>query len=1037
MDGFATTRRTVLQYGISTLVLGSALPGLSGCSTAAPAEAGPYSVWREVRSALRASRDHSRGRAHALVEEGDLSALHRFVRDEIRLVSRGYDHFRMGGGRQWGSRATLRGGAGTAREKADLLAELVRRMGLEAEVVETPAFPNGDSVAQPFFRDFEQAFDPPIDNAQMTNWRQRLGAQAPNAGAIDIAANAPQADAITSAIREAIGEEVYAGLGLSNDRLGRQRRRTPVVKITSGEGTILYADPVRPDAEIGPWPSDLREYAAEDAEECLPIRLRLTATTTEAPDTPFELVSAEWSADQLAGRQVRIGFRPAGETLGILASRLGNLRAFTPILSVQALDEPGLPDEDTAAIGDGFTLDGDRIEIDETGEVRVNGRAVSQGETPTGLSRHVTRLEAQADASRFPDMRLRLTPRNESGEIVEGLNAADFDITDEGEGVNHLLRAADNAPTILFMADRSLSMPNDYQGETEKMQALADQVADMARRIHPRARVSLKGTNSDLWHHLLQAAESEANLVVYVTDGDRVGDRPDAADLALLGAGPRALIVNVEGDLERLRAGGDNIFDRMAAATGGEAMDAPQDGDTTPIAEAVERLLAEDERAAYTLTYRAPGFQTGERTARVSLGELSANAPYSVAGEARRASRKLASLRLEVDVGGLSATRTLAGHDGTGAITDDDLNAVHGAMFGLHMVAFEGGPPALSTLLDDVITAKLGLEHLDKTIGNPDSSLDAMIGAIEAGFPVLPGELVSLLARTGSLSGRGFSVSNQGLRTVLYSAHPVMNSDRFIKRVDLLPTDRTYVLARNPAEGRRRALGLTLNLNLAEAALFPDSTANRLAGQELRHLGKWAFDYIETDLTEAEEDEWRHLMASQRPYFPYSKSHYIGPADGAALALWIVHQTSANVYGILPDGSGGGRAEKRITRQLSELDQAVAAINLLATAVGAAGAVSGVGGVSLGIAAAYGQRLARLYAAVSMSVILMDASPIAPAVRLAIAGMACEIVKSITLGVFANAGKVAGNAIDTFAAMENIDGIVGLSGGNSPFSCPT
>ncbi|MCR9268290.1 MAG: hypothetical protein NXI03_12035, partial [Alphaproteobacteria bacterium] len=275
-----------------------------------------------------------------------------------------------------------------------------------------------------------------------------------------------------------------------------------------------------------------------------------------------------------------------------------------------------------------------------------------------------------------------------------------------------------------------------------------------------------------------------------------------------------------------------------------------------------------------------------------------------------------------------------------------------------------------------------------------------------------------------------------GLRAVLYSAHPVMGSDRFIKRVDMLPTSRISVLSPDADFRRQRAFELSLDLNLAEAALFDRSTADLLNGHSLTSLGRWGFRYHETNLSSDEEQAWEHLMAQLRPSFPFSKTYYLAPSSGEVPAMWLVDVESANIVGVLEDASGGGSQAERIARELSELDRAISAINLLATAAGAAGALSGVGGVSLGIAAAYGQRLARLYGAVAMSVILMDAGGIAPALRLALAGMACEVVKNITLGVFADAGRIAGLAVTTFSTLENVDGIVGLSGGKSPTACP-
>src|SRR5690606_42039171 len=66
-----------------------------------------YDVWRQVQAALRTSPDHAFARAGVLVAAGDVGALHRFVRDEIRLVSSSATRLRLGDEVRWGARAAL------------------------------------------------------------------------------------------------------------------------------------------------------------------------------------------------------------------------------------------------------------------------------------------------------------------------------------------------------------------------------------------------------------------------------------------------------------------------------------------------------------------------------------------------------------------------------------------------------------------------------------------------------------------------------------------------------------------------------------------------------------------------------------------------------------------------------------------------------------------------------------------------------------------------------------------------------------------
>ena len=146
------------------------------------------------------------------------------------------------------------------------------------------------------------------------------------------------------------------------------------------------------------------------------------------------------------------------------------------------------------------------------------------------------------------------------------------------------------------------------------------------------------------------------------------------------------------------------------------------------------------------------------------------------------------------------------------------------------------------------------------------------------------------------------------------------------------------------------------------------------------------------------------------------------------LAAWAVNRNTGEIIGYLEDGSGGGQTDQRFAQILADLDRAIAAINLLAQAAG--------GGASLGIIAAYGQRLARLYAAVALAILNMDSSNIDPALKRMKAQMSCEVSKALIFGIFSKAGKMAAYAIGFLSALENIQGVTGI-GEPLPYACST
>ena len=1034
------TRRALLgtswKLGVSGLVLAGAGPMLSACGkpddeVIMPSEPGPYAVWREMQAALRQSPDHTKGSAASLVQSGDVQAIHRFVRDEIRLISSQSHRFNFGNTVRYGTRAALRAGAGTAREKAELLADLMRQTGANAEVVEISK-PGRDETAGLFYRDFEQEFDPAFNAGQLGNWRDRLGAPAADAGAVQV--DNSRADEIARELRGLLTDDQFEDIGRGRYD-DRSFGRYPVVRVTQTDGSVMLADPHRPQAELEPWPEGLRPYEeTAEIEHDLDVSVSLSAVMSDNMDEPVEVARADWRADEVTGRQVRIGFKAGVDTLQVLGSRISDLRAFTPILKIQALDGEEIDPERQFAMGDTVTLEGDRIRLTDSGDVLINGQDTGRGEA-SGLSGSVASVEMEVDASTYPDMRVRVWPRNAGGEMVEGLNAADFALLDAGESVSHVLKSRDIAPRILFLADDSLSMPAAFRGdEAPEMRRLQREVEAIAKTVHPNASVTVKQTGSSLWTELLKASDEPYNLVVYATDGDVTDARPDEAGLAKLRAGPRTLIMDVDGELiSRPNAVTSAIFNELAEATGGQAVSVVE-GDTSEVERVINAFLESDEAISpYQLTYRAAGGDSGDtRQAELALDRLAAQASYVVpAAELRGRARKLVAMKLTVNVGGNEVTHVLCGHSGEGEVTEEDLNSLHGALLASHIIAFEGPSPSLSTLLDDVLTAKLSIEELDRATAEEPTDVNALVDKLEEGFDVLPGELATFLARAGKLSGDDFATAEHGLRTVLFSSHAVVNSDRYIKRVDIMPLSEAAVLTPSRERLVEVAFKSSATLAMGEATMFPTSTVSLLEGKTLAPISLRRFR--DAGMSVERVDEWDAFEERISYPFSFPGALHFAAEDGSVLASWTIKKETGEVYAMLADGSGGGSAEERMMRDLQELDRIIALINLIAMMAGAAGAVSGLGGVSLGIVAAYGQRLARVYAAVSMAIILMDDRGIAPAVKLAIAGMACEVVKAISLGVFAGAGKSADTAVTIFAASENY---IGMAGGSTPFSCP-
>lgn len=1025
------SRRALLgtswKLGITSVVVGGFPAALSGCKKeeALPAvEPGPFSVWREVQAALRVSPDHSSGRAAQLVAANDLEGLHRFVRDEIRLISNRKDSFRYGYEAYVGTRAALRAGAGTAPEKAEILVELVRQTGREARVVNADN-PAENETKDIFYRSYEQPFEPDFSKAKLKDWKRRLGHPANDPPPPTIEEQAGEIDGLVPELMRKLDDDTKAKIARP-DLSYKGTGGLPVVEITEADGTRYYADPIRPNGEFKTWPEGTHASTFRKMGRGSQVRVTLSAVMSDDLDNHVELVQGQWSTHDLAGRQLRIGFKAAMDSVAMLGARIGDVRTFSPVLALQALDGEEIEPDRKFALGDAFTLEGDRITVSENGEILKNGEKLPDS-TPSGFAGRVRSVSVEAVSSDFPDVRLKVMPRDENGMLVDGLTAGDFGITDQGAEAEVRLQNTSVAPHILFLADDSLSMPRVFRGKNATaMKALSDRVEAAAKAIHPDAKVSVFGTNSSLWNNLAKYAQGDYSLIVYATDGD-VNDRANDDVLERLQNGPKTIMMDVEAKLQiRRERDPDNVMDAMARATGGEAVNATED-DLSGIEAVMQRYLDSGEAdLPYLLTYRAPDQSAGEHTVKTKIGAASGQAVYTLPN-VQRFGKKIAGIYVTVKTPHGSVTRPIAGYDGQSEkVSAEDFGAIHGAMFGSHLIAFEGAAPSISTLMDDVLKAKLSVEDLYKASQEHPDSADEMVSVLEEGVAYLPGELATFMARTMPGSGKDYCFSEQGLRTVYYSEHPIIGTDKFVRKLDIMPLSKTYTLAKDQDTAIKKSMLSSLRLANGETALFSTSTRSLLQGSELM---KFDLQKAREEVSEEEWNEWYAFVKEARSRFPRGAVHFTA-ADYQSLASWSVDLETGEVYGLLSDGSGGGAQEERIKRQLKEIDEIISALNLLIMVVGWTGAIGGIAGASLGIVAAYGQRLARLYAAVSVTIILMDASGIAPAVQKVIAGMACEIAKAIGLAMFASVGKLASAAVDLLTIYEN------TGGENSPLSCP-
>ncbi len=1004
---------------------GTEPPGDGGTDAGVEPDAGttadptPFDVYRGLRDALRASPDHLPARAARLVEEGDPERIFELVRDEILVYP---THFvRMGADevlhvQLFGPRATLRGGAGSPRDKVELLRELYERAGFEATVVKGRVLAEHEDLRSWLLRPVERRFEPVVDADEVARWLDVLG--------IDPGAALPDPIDDGRAASDALAAALFPlaeGDLLAWEFDWRWRYEIPLVAVTVG-GEVRHACPLIPGAAFG----DSRTTtvvpldAAYETPTVADVRVRLEAATSRAPFERFPIVEGQWPVSELAGRQLLVSLVPGLGMADLLRAELRQVPFFVPTLAVQALDSEE-PLTDLAVVGDGISPAGNVIEAAEDGTIRVDGFVVHDPSAPSASAEDVAEItDLTIDPGRFETVSLRFTPRDGDGAPVEGLVASDFEVREDGEALPFLLAANRATPRVYVLIDRSGSMPPEWR--TPAMQeAFTSALEADVRAVYPGAIVTLDPRgDSRLWTNLADAAQRNPTTIVYVTDGDVVDARTPEIEAALA-SGPPAVLAYVG-------AGGGNraALEEMAALTGGVVVDAATHSAASA---AVLGFLGEQVIPTYTLSYRAPlaGPSTRAVHVRVVGPDVETSGTYDV--PAATLQRRLVGLYLTVEAGGSSVTRTLAGiHHlayGHEPIPEDVADRTTSLLWSDVAIAFEGARPPLSVWLDDVVTARLGLEPLFTALRTGDD--EAIVQALADGLPRFEADVAMLQPPLWDAASASRLPFETGLRATLVVEGPRLGARRHGRRLDVLPLGHpSTAIEGAPGVRHEATLRETARLAVAEAAVHRRSTLSLLDGQPLTYVGRGGSTHFasRTELSDDVRARWRQVL---REYDPYVK---IVPESGDPIAFWAIHRETGALLGVLDDGSGGAETYFAVVELLEETIAVAEYLNRLASGIDAAEGlgVPGLGGITNGIsvATAVGQILARLFGVATLIVASLDAYEVPEIMRRDLFATACfALQRLLPSGVYHGID----NVLATLILGEGDTDCIGAGGG--------
>lgn len=883
------------------------------CQPSAGTDAGDeFDAWRQMREVVRRSPDAVPARARALVAAKDALGLFALVRDDVALLPTsptGFDQAETLV--RWGGRATLRGQAGTPRERAELLRLLLTEAGFTAEVVS--GAPSGPSTAL-LKRSPARALSYDAGQPQLEQWKAVLAPRTTPANG-DARPLDPK-DTVRQAILAQVKPLLMApAAGPAFDPV---MGRVPLVKaVVNGE--VRYLNPNVDGAQYGQSHTLAAPEPAAPAVGEHTLKVTLSAARSARPDEPFTLVERTWAASDVSGRTITAAFTAPVSRADASRTRVGDVATFVPMLLVRG---EGLEPRTFSAVGTPVTREGALVQPGPAGGSLIDGVVIPAGPTSAAALLAVTALTVNASAIAFPQVEVRVDARRLGGARAGGLAADAFVVKEGGKNVIAALRSdGAGAPRVVLLFDRSSSIPDEFRTGTA---AIGHAIAEAIFAQSPPAKVqvvgidlnrptaagplvgtlaevdaqlaALAGTGSDVWTALdVLSADHSLTAIVVITDAV-ADDAATPAILSRLAEGPPVLVAAV-GAVDTATAS------KLAEVSGGALLTAVT---AANLPASVTGFLAA-RGGEYHLVYRAPATGPSLRQVLVSLrapGAASAMGSYTPPAVPVETGA-LSALYLTVESGGRSVTRVIAGSaKGTAA----DREAVAGALFGRFILGVEANPPSFSTLFEEFLDDRLALEPGVDALRSGDKAAQLAASA-RPPFRV-PVDLRFFAAALPDEKNPDDVTFTEGLTVTLHLTRPVLGV-KVVRAIDMLPLAPRRTVSFSGGDGYMKTVERTARLAVAETQRFANSTHAQLAGKTLAR-----FDPLTVDT--ALGSAWAGVA-----YPAYQDYDVLAPVAGTPVAFWAVHKQTGEVIGVLANGGGTGTGESTealVSRLLLLLD---------------------------------------------------------------------------------------------------------------------
>lgn len=869
-----------------------------------------WTAWQQIQTALRASPDHLPAQAEAVVATKDPAQIFEFVRDKIATYPPAADSmYQSASVTRWGAKATLRGGAGTPREKAELLVALYEQAGFDAEVMvgtPDPALLDGKKV---LLRTLDVPHAPAMTPDQISAWSVALGSptQTPYA-AID------PTGAKTSALKTQLLSAMPTDLASPFDFALPD---IPIVRVMV-DGAPEYANPIAPDAQFGETFTTGEPLPTGAAYPGQSILVRLEAARSDDPYTRFTLVERSFEAEAVVGRRIQIAFPPPAALETLAAMRIQDVETVVPVLSVIGLDMTQDEKDALAEVGDLLSFGGDVYEQAPGGGLTVNGEPVPDAITDPAQVAKVETVNLRANGSAFPRIGVTVSALDSTGQNVPRLGASAFEVREDGELVSFsLTRNEAPPPRVVLLYDLSTSLPPEFLGQGAV--DLGNQIVQPLYAKYPAAEVRVAAINfgadwmsgtwattladaesqvqglatafgsSDIWTALYDAEKEKPTVILMVTDGDAT-DVAEPHYKAAVAAGVPVLSIAV-GTVNQ------PVLDEISTLSQGLSVP------VTQLSQATAAAIAEiDARAVedYVLSYNAPKGTATTRNVTVTVNAKTGTDSYDVPAQPVTP-KAFSGLYLTIGLPGREHTAAIAGFNlgystAFPTITQAMLDDVKAALLGRISIKVEAAAPSGSVLLDEWIGEKLAMRPVVDAAEARDETL--LIDALEQGFSRTPAKLpLAQPPLVGAWSTSSLTFETGPRVAAMIQKFPAAGP--VTRTLHLYPKSEWRTAAEDPRVAWEKTVEATAGLAVMEAELMNGpSTLEDLGTTPLTLMDPGQVD-TQPGLTDEQKLAWAALESQFNGDYKLLVPLAPGP-------FWAIHEPTGTVIGMRPDGTGSG-----------------------------------------------------------------------------------------------------------------------------------